>query len=69
MSGTTNAFLKARIAELTASVEALPEDVFTDGVARIRVQSQIVNFKAAVDTPLQSVFEICFQVRLRWQQS
>jgi molybdenum cofactor biosynthesis enzyme MoaA len=62
MSATTKGSLKARLAELTASVEALPEDVFSDVIARNQVQSQLANFKAAVDTPLESIFEMCFQV-------
>lgn len=63
MSVTTKASLKARLAELTASVDALPEDVFSNVKARNQVQGQIAKFKAAVDTPLESVFDMCFQVR------
>ncbi len=64
MSATTKASLTARLAELTASVEALPEDVFSDVIARNQVQSHVANIKAVVDTPLESVFEMCFQVRI-----
>ena len=62
MGATTKEALKARLAELIASVENLPDDVFSDELARTKVQGQISGLKTAVDTPLESVFEICLQV-------
>ncbi|KAL8738332.1 MAG: hypothetical protein Q9181_000875 [Wetmoreana brouardii] len=61
MSAKTKASLKACLTELTASIEALPEDVFSDAKGRQKVQTQIAGLKAAVDTPLESVNDMCFQ--------
>ena len=64
MNATTKKALQARLTQLTASVEALPEDIFSDEQARNQVQGQISGLKAAVDTPLETVFDILLQVCL-----
>ena len=64
MNATTKKALQARLTQLTASVEALPEDIFSDEQARNQVQGQISGLKAAIDTPLETVFDILLQVCL-----
>lgn len=61
MNATTKESLKARLSELIASVEALPEDVFSDELGRHRVQEQISALQAALGTPLEAVFDIFLQ--------
>ena len=64
MNATTKETLQAHLIQLTASVEALPEDIFSDEQARNQVQGQLSGLKAAVDTPLETVFDILLQVCL-----
>ena len=64
MCATTKESLKALLADLVASVDALPADIFSDEPTRKRVQEQISGLRAAVDTPPETIFNICLQVSL-----
>ena len=64
MSLTPKAKLKARLAELTASIDALPDDVLSNDLERDKVQGQISKLQAAVETPMETVTSMMFQVCL-----
>lgn len=63
MSITPKQKLKAIIAKMNASIDALPEDVFSDDLARSQVQEQLSKVNSIVSTPMELVFELYLQVR------
>lgn len=50
--------------ELTTVVEALPDNILDDEPGRKKVQTQVASIKTIVDTPIEAVLEIFFQVCL-----
>ena len=51
-----------KLQELTAAVEALPDDVFGDGPGRHKAQGLAKSVNAALEAPKESIFKILFQV-------
>ncbi len=56
--------LKALIAKLNVSIDALPEDVLSDELARSQVKEQLSRVNSIVSTPLDFVFELYLQIRV-----
>lgn len=48
--------------ELTTDVEALPDNILDDEPGRKKVQTQVASIKTVVNTPIEAVLEIFFQV-------
>ena len=62
MAATSRESLLLLLRDLTADVEALPENIFDDEPGRKNVQRQVASMKAAVETPVEVVLEILLQV-------
>ena len=64
MSFSSNPYVESLVKEIVEAAKGLPADIFQNDHARKRLQRAAYQLTGAMDTPIDRVRKIIFQVRL-----